>query len=62
MSHAVANVRSEPVMHPVDLATLKSPENVNVKSFRELSVTRVHTIGNMLEKLSLKEKEEQGWG
>lgn len=37
--HAVANVRSEPVMHPVDLATLKSPENVNVKSFRELNVT-----------------------
>lgn len=39
MTHAVANVRSEPVTHPVDLATLKSPENVNVKSFRELSVT-----------------------
>lgn len=39
MSHAVANVRSEPVMHPMDLAKLKSPENVNVKCFRELSMT-----------------------
>lgn len=40
MSHVVANVRSEPViMHPVELAKLKSPKNVNVKSFRELNVT-----------------------
>lgn len=39
MSHVVANVRSEPVMHPVELAKLKSPKYVNVKSFRELNVT-----------------------
>lgn len=41
MSYAVANVRSEPVTHPVELAKLKSLKNFNVKSFRELNVTEL---------------------